>query len=45
MWNSYYYLFLETGGGNKRHSPTIATLRKYANALGGKLSIKLVRQS
>jgi len=33
---------LETGGGKKKHSPTIATLRRYAEALGCKLKIKFV---
>ena len=33
---------LETGGGSGRHSPTLATLRKYASALGYKLLIKFV---
>ena len=32
---------LESGGGNKRHSPSIATLRKYAEAVGCQLEIKL----
>ncbi len=33
---------LESGGGKKRHSPTISTLRKYASALGCQLEIKLI---
>jgi transcriptional regulator with XRE-family HTH domain len=33
---------LETGGGRRRHSPTIETLRKYAKALGCDLKIKFV---
>lgn len=33
---------IESGGGNKRHSPSIATLRKYAEAVGCKLKIELV---
>ena len=33
---------LENGGGNKKHSPSISTLRKYANAVGCHLEIKLV---
>jgi DNA-binding XRE family transcriptional regulator len=33
---------LETGGGSQRHSPTIETLRKYAEALGCHLQIKFV---
>ena len=33
---------LENGGGNKQHSPSISTLRKYAEAVGCHLEIKLV---
>jgi len=33
---------LENGGGNKQHSPSISTLRKYADAVGCHLEIKLV---
>ena len=33
---------LENGGGNKQHSPSITTLRKYADAVGCHLEIKLV---
>ena len=33
---------LENGGGNKKHSPSISTLRKYAEAVGCHLEIKLV---
>jgi DNA-binding XRE family transcriptional regulator len=33
---------LETGGGEKKHSPTIATLQKYAQAVGCKLQLKLI---
>ena len=33
---------LEAGGGNKNHSPSITTLRKYAKAVGCHLEIKLV---
>jgi DNA-binding XRE family transcriptional regulator len=33
---------LEAGGGNKKHSPSITTLRKYAKAVGCHLEIKLV---
>ncbi len=33
---------LESGGGSKRHSPSIATLRKYADAVGCDLQIKLI---
>src|SRR3954447_7321435 len=32
---------LEAGGGSQRHSPTVATLRKYAQAVGCCLEIKL----
>ncbi len=33
---------LESGGGNKQHSPSISTLRKYAKAVGCHLEIRLV---
>ena len=33
---------LEAGGGSKKHSPSIATLRKYAAAVGCRLEVKLV---
>ncbi|MBF0153019.1 MAG: helix-turn-helix transcriptional regulator [Magnetococcales bacterium] len=33
---------LEAGGGKERHSPSIATLRRYAEAVGCRLEIKLV---
>ena len=33
---------LESGGGSKKHSPSIATLRKYAEAVGCQLEIRLV---
>jgi transcriptional regulator with XRE-family HTH domain len=32
---------LESGGGSKGHSPSVATLRKYANAVGCDLEITL----
>jgi predicted transcriptional regulator len=35
---------LESGGGTKRHSPSIATLRKYAEAVGCRLEVKLRRR-
>ncbi len=35
---------IEAGGGSKGHSPSIATLRKYAEAVGCKLEVKLVRR-
>lgn len=34
---------IENAGGNKRHSPSLATLRRYAKALGCRLRIRLVR--
>ncbi len=33
---------LEAGGGSNRHSPSLATLRKYAKAVGCELEIKLI---
>ncbi len=33
---------LESGGGSSRHSPSIATLRRYAEAVGCELEIHLV---
>jgi len=33
---------IESGGGSKKHSPSISTLRKYADAVGCKLEIKLI---
>jgi DNA-binding XRE family transcriptional regulator len=33
---------IEAGGGSKKHSPSIATLRRYAAAVGCKLKIELV---
>ena len=33
---------IEAGGGSKRHSPSISTLRRYAEAVGCKLKIELV---
>ncbi len=33
---------LESGGGNKQHSPSISTLRKYAKAVGCHLEIRLM---
>jgi len=32
---------LEAGGGAKRHSPSLATLRKYAEAVGCWLEVRL----
>ena len=34
---------LEAGGGRKSHSPSVATLEKYAEAVGYRLEIRLVR--
>jgi hypothetical protein len=36
-----WMLNVESGGGNKQHSPSIATLRKYAEAGGCYLEIRL----
>ena len=33
---------LEAGGGRQKHSPSLATLRKYAAAVGCRVEIKLV---
>jgi transcriptional regulator with XRE-family HTH domain len=33
---------LEAGGGSKGHSPSVATLRKYAQAVGCRLEVRLV---
>jgi len=33
---------LEAGGGNKQHSPSISTLRKYASAVGCHVEIRLI---
>ena len=35
---------LESGGGSKKHSPSISTLLRYAEAVGCGLEIKLVPQ-
>lgn len=32
---------IESGGGSKRHSPSVATLRRYARAVGCRLKITL----
>jgi transcriptional regulator with XRE-family HTH domain len=32
---------LEAGGGGRRHSPSVATLRKYVRAVGCRLEIRL----
>lgn len=34
---------LESSLGNRKHSPSLATLQKYAHAVGYELQIKLVR--
>lgn len=36
---------LEAGGGSQRHSPSIATLRRYAEAVGCQLEVRLVARS
>ena len=36
---------LEAGGGRQKHSPSLATLQKYAEAVGCRLEIKMVRIS
>lgn len=36
---------LEAGGGNKKHSPSLSTLRKYADAVDCHVEIKLVRNN
>ncbi len=33
---------LESGGGSKRHSPSVNTLRRYAQAVGHRLEIRLI---
>jgi transcriptional regulator with XRE-family HTH domain len=33
---------LEAGGGRQKHSPSLATLRKYAAAVGCRLEVKLL---
>jgi len=35
---------LESSGGKQRHSPTLATLQRYAHALGYTLKLKLVSE-
>ena len=35
---------LEAGGGTNQHSPSLATLRKYARAVGCRLEVKLRRR-
>jgi DNA-binding XRE family transcriptional regulator len=32
---------LEAGGGSRKHSPSVTTLRKYAEAVGCRLEIRL----
>jgi len=36
---------LEAGGGRQKHSPSLATLHKYAEAVGCRLAIKLIPDS
>jgi transcriptional regulator with XRE-family HTH domain len=33
---------IEAGGGSRKHSPSVSTLRRYAKAVGCKLKIELV---
>ncbi|RJP23660.1 MAG: XRE family transcriptional regulator [Candidatus Omnitrophota bacterium] len=33
---------LESGGGSQKHSPSVATLQKYAQAVGCRLEIKMI---
>jgi transcriptional regulator with XRE-family HTH domain len=33
---------LESGGGSKKHSPSLETLKKYAKAVGCNLEVKLI---
>lgn len=35
---------LETGGGKRQHSPSLATLKRYAQAIGCELKIKFVQK-
>lgn len=35
---------LEAGGGSRKHSPSITTLQKYAEAVGCRLEIHLVQR-
>jgi predicted transcriptional regulator len=35
---------LEAGGGRKGHSPSVSTLKRYADAVGCQLEIRLVRR-
>lgn len=35
---------LEASGGKKRHSPTLSTLKRYADALGYRLIVKFEKQ-
>ena len=36
---------LESSGGNQKHSPSVATLRRYAEAVGCQVEIRLVRKA
>ena len=36
---------LESGGRRQKHSPSVATLRRYAEAVGCQLEIRLVRKT
>ncbi|MBF0420876.1 MAG: helix-turn-helix transcriptional regulator [Magnetococcales bacterium] len=33
---------LEAGGGKSKHSPSLSTLRRYADAVGCRLEIRLI---
>lgn len=35
---------LETGGGKRHHSPTLALLNRYAKAVGCELEVRLIRK-
>jgi len=35
---------IESGGGRQKHSPSVATLRRYAEAVGCELKILLVKK-
>ena len=36
---------IESGGGKNRHSPSLSTLKRYADAVGCELKIKLIPKS
>lgn len=37
------FALFDAGGGSEQHSPSIATLQRYAEAVGCRLEIRLVR--